>query len=266
MPVEQSPTRPLDYAEAGIMIPANRIAVAALGVVLLATLLVAALAPVSSGAWYRWYAAAGWAREETVYYVTLAASGVGGVLAIIALARVHLRNARRSATAATALVLALVNPILAISADFAPRRHRHDNMVRCRYHLTMIYGHLNMEATTNGGRLPGDLGIMFEYGLDEKLICPACGDDPILTGPGRPTTLALAAKSSYVYRGCGFTLATVTPKVILAHDKPGNHDRGGYDPFVLYGDGSIRTVPKTELKRLITELDAGFNPPRLGKR
>jgi prepilin-type processing-associated H-X9-DG protein len=136
-------------------------------------------------------------------------------------------------------------------------------MHRCYMNLVHIGIATNMYMMQNGGAYPDDLATLLAAGElgSEEFVCPATTDTPA-TGP---TTRATAANLtagghlSYVYVGKGMT--TATPRTaVVAYEAPSRH--GGDGMHVLLADGSVKSLSPRQGKKVLAELDAGYNPPR----
>ena len=123
-----------------------------------------------------------------------------------------------------------------------------------------------MYAADNKGQLPPDLAALMLHSpktVNRTLfICPTSTDTP---APGATwqqqatTLLAQPGHCSYIYTGAGLTTKTATAKTIILYEPLANH---GKTMNVAYGDGHVATLQAAEAAYVITELKAGFNPPR----
>ena len=181
---------------------------------------------------------------------------------------------RPSALFPVLVILLLVAVTVALlAAFFGPsccRAREPANRVKCTANLRTIGQAIRMYADDHGGRLPDSLEQMFlampGVMSSETLVCPSSQDERAtgttpetlraqLTNPG-----PVVRHVSYVYLGKGMTLESAGPDVVLAHDRPGNHNRHGIN--VLYGDGRVEVTGRDEAERLLAELEAGHDPPR----
>lgn len=155
---------------------------------------------------------------------------------------------------------------IAVSDLFTGPRCISTTRTLCKSHLSQIGKGLILYTSdpANRGAYPKDLLPLLVDGemSPEVFICPGSND----TKASGPTTRAMyddftkPGRCSYIYRAAGLTTATVTPQHVLAHERLGNHTDPGIN--VLYGDGSVEWLDADKAKKLIAELDAGYNPPR----
>jgi prepilin-type processing-associated H-X9-DG protein len=139
---------------------------------------------------------------------------------------------------------------------------------RCASNLRQIGQGIMLYANDHHGRYPAKLSELYtDADLSATVfICPASDDTP----PAGPTTqhiLADFAKPghySYIYLGAGMTESTLNDGAILAYENPGNHAGGSMN--FLYGDGHVNWCTKQEAAYILSEIKAGFNPPRPAKQ
>lgn len=124
---------------------------------------------------------------------------------------------------------------------------------RCAFNLKEIHKSIEMYARQHDGSYPPDFEALLPGLVPDLMWCS--GDSTPDASGSRP-----ASPRSYVYRAAGVTSSTVTPRHVIAHDKPTNH--AGQRMNVLFGDGTVEWLDATAAKKLIAELDAGHNPPR----
>jgi hypothetical protein len=140
--------------------------------------------------------------------------------------------------------------------------------MKCNSNLRQIGLAIQMYANDNRGRLPPDLATVMvaEDLTSEVFTCPSTNDERA-TGPTTQAVLQEFAKPGH----CSYTLASplpqilnaLTPAHVLAYEATGNHLGQGTN--ILFGDGRCEWMPDAKAAYFITELKAGFNPPRKPK-
>jgi prepilin-type processing-associated H-X9-DG protein len=142
--------------------------------------------------------------------------------------------------------------------------------VVCTAHLAMIGEMLNQYSKANNGAYPDSMETLLLTTPNMHptfLVCPATDDTP---APGATSTEQAAALKtpghfSYVYLGKGRTAATQPAEktkyadVVIMYEPPANHGNGGMN--VLWGDGRISYVDARSATKILSELQAGRNPP-----
>ena len=120
-----------------------------------------------------------------------------------------------------------------------------------------------MYAAENGGRYPQDFtALLLTQDLTSEVFVCYATDDERADGP---TIQAVAEKLSagghlsYVYTGKGMTLNSPADAV-LAYEPLSNHG-GGMN--VLFADGRVNWIDPVQGRKLLAELAAGHNPPRV---
>lgn len=141
------------------------------------------------------------------------------------------------------------------------------NRVDCRANLTEIGMNLRRYARQNDRKLPASFAdlIKTQRTSTDWFLCPSSNDDRA-KGETLDTLLedfVRPGHCSYVYHGAGRTFP-IPDKFILAHDRFVNHEREGMT--ILYADGSVVWLPKSEAEHALSELEAGHNPPRAAAR
>jgi len=176
-----------------------------------------------------------------------------------------LRRRRQTALGIWGGLLGLTAPLLAYAAT--PRLvtcRETPPRAKCASNLRQIGQAAWLYANENGGRLPDDMADFFTQDLVPGVfVCPATNDAPAIAAP---TTQATGANveapghCSYVYLGKYWMSDELTPHVVLAYEPLKNHQGRGMN--VLYGDGHVDWLSAPEAIKLLSELNAGYNPPR----
>ena len=195
---------------------------------------------------------------------------VAGIVPIT-LGIVAVRRSWRTSVAATwAWVMILGGAINLLATPILIRletdRMAHDYgishaVTRCASNLRLIGQACLLYSNDHRGRYPPGIAEMFaDPNLlePEYIACPLSDDTPVRT----VAELAEGGHVSYVYVGGGLTSETATPETVVAYERPTNHDDSGLRLHVLRGDGRIERVSKSDLQRIIRELESGHNPPQ----
>jgi hypothetical protein len=137
--------------------------------------------------------------------------------------------------------------------------------LKCASNLRQIGQGIQIYAHEHGGAFPSALDDLLISGdlTSEIFICPS-SDHERATGA---TTQAVIANfratplhCSYVYVGGDLTGTTATAAHVVAYEQTTNHERQGMN--VLYGDGTVNWLDARDAQHLVSELNAGNNPPR----
>jgi hypothetical protein len=140
-------------------------------------------------------------------------------------------------------VIGVLSLAVAVVLPLLPR----DRELPCARHLKQIGTALLLYARENNHRYPATLAPLFtgrDPLLDQaSLKCPAAAGSDI--------------SSSCVYVGNGMTDAE-SDETVVAYDP--NHREDGI--YVLYGDGHVTFLDRSQADYLIAEVTAGHNPPR----
>jgi type II secretory pathway pseudopilin PulG len=121
------------------------------------------------------------------------------------------------------------------------RRCTMDNRTRCRFQLRSIGQAMQMYASESRGAFPPDFNTLrvTQDLTSREFLCPS-------------------GHLSYVYVGRGLT-NKAPPGAVVAYEPPANHRDGAN---VLYAQGQVVWVDATRLAAIVSELNAGHNPPR----
>jgi prepilin-type processing-associated H-X9-DG protein len=134
----------------------------------------------------------------------------------------------------------------------------------CASNLRQIGQAILLYCNENNSTYPDTLGtlLLTEDITAEVFICP-------LTNVPRstaPTTRAQADEidsgkcTSYIYLGKGMNARTVPADAVIAYEPLSNH--GGDGTNVLFGDGHVEFLNKTEAQTILTQVQSGARPVR----
>ena len=199
--------------------------------------------------------------SDSVTVSLLVASLVGSFIAFAARKWPGRQTLAGIAIALASLESGSMIVLLFAPVDRAPTNPR--NICINRLHQVGIA--IRQYTNSQGGFYPPDLPAILSDDFDPiHLVCPLTTD----TAARGATNQAIIQNArstpghcSYVYCGKGLTTQTVTPAHVIAHDRPANHGTN-VGITVLFGDGSDRWLDWPEASYVISELQAGFNPPR----
>jgi prepilin-type processing-associated H-X9-DG protein len=136
------------------------------------------------------------------------------------------------------------------------------NRVKCASNLRQIGQAMLLYANENGGAYPPrpeDLLLTQEI-TSSIFVCPSSNDTP---APGTSANqwasgLSTGGHDSYVYCGKGLTYSGPA-NVVLVYEPPSNHSGDGCN--VLFGDGHVEFITRGTAQTMISQLQAGQNPP-----
>jgi prepilin-type processing-associated H-X9-DG protein len=136
-------------------------------------------------------------------------------------------------------------------------------VVQCTSNLQQIGAGLTLYANNNNGKYPAKLGALIESGfaLPSVFVCPHTTDTPATgeTLQAQASNLEAGGHLSYVYLGQNFDNSTPDDAVVV-YEKLGNHGNQGTN--VLFKDGHVEWYDATATATLMSELNAGRNPPQ----
>ena len=169
--------------------------------------------------------------------------------------------------AAFAIWIGSIETLLMMAAVILPPMHPREPVFRskCNSNLTQIGQGLAMYANRNQGYLPLTLDLLVSD-VDLQVgvfVCPSSdhGAAPGTTDEERLQNFRRDPRHcSFVYLGSGLKLRSLSPDFIVAHDQFANHEKDGVN--VLYADGDVEWFSKGQAEYLISQINAGFNPPR----
>jgi prepilin-type processing-associated H-X9-DG protein len=136
------------------------------------------------------------------------------------------------------------------------------NRVRCAANMKSIGQALLLYANDNRGAYPPDLTVLLTTQdiSGEVYVCPSSNDEPThATAPSQiAADLSAGGHLSYVYVGAALNPG-VDPSTIILYEPMTNHANDGIN--VLFGDGHVEFIVRARAQQLITQLQAGQNPP-----
>ena len=146
-----------------------------------------------------------------------------------------------------------------------PRSRPTANRAKCASNLRQIGQAAYLYANENGGRLPDDFAtmIMTEDIVSACFVCPSTNDTPAIpaaTTQATAVNLQAPGHCSYIYLGKDWMQDELTADVVLAYEPLSDHQNNGMN--VLYGDGHVDFESLAYAKKVLAELNAGYNPPR----
>ena len=161
------------------------------------------------------------------------------------------------AVIATALSVSMLLPSL------SGRSRPLSNRVKCASNLKQIGNAMLLYSLDHGGRYPDGIeGLLEEDITTPVFICPQTNDSPAKAGPTTKATAANVESGghlSYVYIGKGM-MNSAPADVVVAYEPLANHQNTGMN--VLYGDLHVEYLPVKDATWMLSELKAGYNPPR----
>ena len=140
------------------------------------------------------------------------------------------------------------------------------NRVKCASNLRQIGQAMLLYANENRGAYPDTIEpiLATQDITSEVFVCPASNDTAALPGATNQQQAA-ALKSgrhlSYVYCGKGQNNSS-SADAVLVYENPMNHTGGKDGMNILWGDGHVSWEGAKYSQYIITELNAGQNPPR----
>jgi prepilin-type processing-associated H-X9-DG protein len=146
--------------------------------------------------------------------------------------------------------------------DTDPHMHVREQ-TKCSSNLRQLGQAIVLYSTRNAGHYPKRLEdlLLTEEISSEVFVCPDSGDTPA-TGPTTHAVIGnidTGGHMSYIY--CGANLKVpAPPNTIVAYEALGRHRGRGSN--VLFGDGHTEFVNATKMRRLVSDLAAGHNPPK----
>jgi hypothetical protein len=123
--------------------------------------------------------------------------------------------------------------------------------VKCSVNEHQIMSALVTDAQSHGGFLPPTLKTLQDAAPESLKDIYRCPE-----GTG-----------SYIYLGDSLHLASLPKETVLLYEPPGNHKDPKTDEpamHVLRADGSVNMIIGKEAQTMLSELSAGYNPPRNG--
>lgn len=147
------------------------------------------------------------------------------------------------------------------------------NVIKCSSNLKQIGLAIQMYAADQADALPPDFAtlVLTETDLLPHIFICASNDCPDAPA-SLPTTATTRQTASSIVEGtstcsyflCKFpgkTLSQLTPRHVLAYEKPLNHTTGANGMNVLFADGHTEFINAPIRDKVAAELSAGQNPP-----
>ena len=138
----------------------------------------------------------------------------------------------------TSCILLLAAVAILVILPMAPLRGRHELSARiqCASQLAAIGRTLDLYHSDFRGANPPNLPVLIETAdlVPKMFVCPSSGD--------------IEGDYSYIYRGADLT-KSAPPKMILAHDRFGNHNDIRQ---VLFADGNVKKMHEQAFHATIT--------------
>jgi predicted Zn finger-like uncharacterized protein/prepilin-type processing-associated H-X9-DG protein len=141
------------------------------------------------------------------------------------------------------------------------------NRVKCASNLRQIAQAMLLYANDNRGAYPPtpDLLLLTQDITPREFVCPSSDETPASQADvdaakaNSGKTILTQGHDSYVYLGNGFN-TNCAVEVILLYEPLSNHNNDGGN--FMYGDGHVEFQGQAAAQALISELNAGHNPPR----
>lgn len=139
------------------------------------------------------------------------------------------------------------------------------NRLACANHLHRVGQSLVFYAVKHDAQYPPTLDLLIFHAdtAPGTFLCPSTGDRPAAGESMEEVVRDFRADTrhcSYVYVPAPSADAVGGDHVVAYEHLP-NHGYAGMN--VLYGDGNVRWVDSAQAKRLVAEIAAGHNPPRM---
>ena len=148
------------------------------------------------------------------------------------------------------------------------RAREQANRVKCASNLRQIGQGVQMYANNHGGQCPDTFEqLLVDQDLSpDVFVCHSTTDSyaPGATAQAQAANLSKGGHLSYVYAGKGLTQPgsfAASRNIVLAYEPLTNHTSQGVN--MLFADGHVAFVPAAQAKQIITDLQAGKNPPSL---
>jgi prepilin-type processing-associated H-X9-DG protein len=183
------------------------------------------------------------------------------ILGIIGIVQTGRRRGRGFAVAGLVLGFLGLFATAALVPSFF-RAKEMSNRVLCGSHLRQIGMAMFMYANENRGVYPpGPPELLATQDITpEVFVCPSTDHTPAARQSNQlqPYNPVPGKTLSYVYLGKGMT-STAGATTVLVYEPLTNHNKAGIN--VLFGDGSVEFIPGPVAEKMISELNAGQNPP-----
>ena len=216
----------------------------------------------------------GWATAGLIFGILgfclpIIGSLLGIVLGIIGITKTRDNRAGGRGMAVAGLILGIISllfgPLLiAILIPALNRAREQANRVKCAADMRMLGQAMLTYANTNGDQYPDNLEGLLK--TDPSLspaifVCPA-GDKtpPDNSSPQKfASDIASGQHTSYIYLGKGLDLHAPADTVLI-YEPLEDHAREGMN--VLFGDGHVQFLDRTQSQTILDERAAGTFPVR----
>jgi prepilin-type processing-associated H-X9-DG protein len=139
------------------------------------------------------------------------------------------------------------------------------NRIKCASNMRQIGQALLQYSDTNHGQYPHRLEDLFlaESMTPNIFICPSSNDTAATGATPQAQAAALAAggHESYIY--VPDLSSTASGQAVVLYEPLENHSRDGIN--VLFLDGRVQFLTRPLAIRMMSELQAGRNPPQIGQ-
>lgn len=173
---------------------------------------------------------------------------------------------RAGSTVALTVILCAATLLASMLTPNLGKATERGNRAKCKSNLQQLGQAIAAYGKANQGQLPADwAALLFNQELPaELLVCPSSNDERAQAFGELELRAELAKpnRCSYIYLGGGRTTAGTTPAHVIAYEPLGSHSGRVTGIHVLYGDGRVNLVDATRAARLVSDLQAGINPPR----
>ncbi len=195
---------------------------------------------------------------------------IGIVLGIIALVRMADGRATGKGLAIGGIAVGVVSLmwagcIMSILLPSLNRARETANRVKCASNMRQIGQAILLYSNENNGAYPDKIEklLVTQDITSEVFNCPSSNDTPAPGPAGQPQASALnsGGHNSYVYVGAGLT-NQAGANVVVLYEPMSNHDNDGTN--ILWADGHVSWEQKKVASKIIDQVKAGQNPPKLG--
>jgi hypothetical protein len=193
---------------------------------------------------------------------------IGMILGYVGLRRARIHSARGRPLACLALWLSAASLlfggcVVTVLSIAMLRASETANRAMCSSQMNAIRCSLQLYANENRGWFPQGLDdlVRTQDITTECFVCPSSSDTKAVGATVDETLSNLTAGGhlSYVYTGQNMRWSQAA-SVVLMHEPLTNHGDGAH---FVFGDGSIQFIGSTAAQQIISQLQAGQNPPRL---
>ena len=135
----------------------------------------------------------------------------------------------------------------------------------CQTNLHGIAWALSRYSREHGGMYPPSFDelLLTRLQYPQSFVCPGSGDRPVNGGTDAMIhEFRQPGACSYVYALGSMPASSVTPEHVVAYEGLSNHKRLGSGMHVVYGNNTVAWLDVAQAGHVISELQAGHNPPR----